>query len=816
MLHKLKQTILTEKNISYILNTLLAWLFSLSIMSGIISLTILDTTFADMASMTFHVVIISAIVLYNKYTIAAFTLFAAGFSFYAYRALIGDYPTPISDYLTEHMYNINLTWLFMTGEEGFTRALNDSALQLLAFAFSLCSTLLLRLKFSYPIIFALGAGVFLTANIAHPYGKHASLALVLITLILIYIKRAKNSTKRVIALAPIAVLTVMLATAIPMPNIDEGRRILAEAYEEVFWAVRSPFIPRYFSTHWLGFEQRDGTLGGNLSQSGDFIMWVFADEPIYLTGVTKSIFTGRSWESRHADGYFTERYYPDFSAMRNFELMAIQRAYGNYDPFWDWVSEGLTQPDNINDITHIFHDELRYRTQPRRVDINIGRVRTGTIFRPPGSLALSLHGDDYGLLQRGPDLRTTPTFARNASYSLMFHTVDIENYYIQAILAESRRGFYEERLREIETYIYNYPHVFFEYTITRYIYENIRIPYANYVFENYTALPDTTPDRVRALAYSITEDYSNDFDRAMAIKHYLREMPYSLTPGDLPYGRDFVDHFLFDVRRGYCTHFASAMAVMARIVGIPSRYNIGFATPAEQYAPGVFKVYGIHAHAWTELYFEGVGWVIFEATPPYEPAYHYYAYTPSIIDHYVWDDEWFMYEDYEMQWLLHMMDAQLTAGASYPAQVIAEADSQIILNPLSIIATGAALALGTYIFIRKAEENKRHRIINSDRYRDSILEGFKGLAELLAFYGLPMQSHESAISYARRLEKLSPLGAMQLRTAAEIFSRARYSQIDMNKDDADFIKKNYFHMYGKMKESGQRVRFFVHRYIKKM
>jgi len=818
MPYKLKKYILTEKNISYLLNAVLSWLFALALMHGLLFLTILDATVLEMAQMILRVVIICAIVLYNKYTLAVFMLLVLGFAIYVYRSLTGDYP---AEFLLEHMYTFNQTWLFMTGEIVFTRALNASTLQLLSIGFGVVSSLLLRLKFSYPFIFALGTGVFLSVNLAHPDGNHAAFGLLLVVLILIYIKRAKNSTKKVLTLAPICILIVVLATAVPMPNIDEGRRILGEVYEEAFWVVRSPFMPRYFSTHWLGFEQRDGTLGGNLTQSGDFIMWVFADEPVYLTALTKNIFTGRSWESSHEGDYFVEHYYPDFSAMRNLVVMEYMENYRHH-LLWDWGTQQLIPPSDINSVVNIHHDEFWYVTQPRRVSINIGRVRTGTIFTPPGSLALDIHSDNYTLLQRGQDLRVTPTFGRNMAYSLLFHTVDIEDETMQYFLMSSHRGFYERRLEEINERIDIFkeisplPPLLYSGVITRYIYENIRIPYVNYVLESYMNLPDTLPERVKDLALEIAEPYETDFERAMAIKNYLLELTYTLSPGDLPYERDFVDHFLFDIRRGYCTHFASAMAVMSRAIGIPSRYNMGFMTPAES-DNGLFRVYGLHAHAWAELYFEGVGWIIFEATPPYSP-YVYYAYTPLGEHGFAgyWDDYWMMYEYYEMYFLMQMMADQFE-GSTFAAPTLAtDTTGQIEINPPALIAIALVLALGTYIFIKKAEENRRHNVINGDEYTKAVREGFKGIVELLGLYGLPMQPYESAISYSKRIEKLAPLGSMQLQTAAEIFSRARYSQMEINRDDADFIKKNYYKMYEKMKEHGNRTKFLVHRYIKKL
>jgi hypothetical protein len=77
--------------------------------------------------------------------------------------------------------------------------------------------------------------------------------------------------------------------------------------------------------------------------------------------------------------------------------------------------------------------------------------------------------------------------------------------------------------------------------------------------------------------------------------------------------RDAVEAFLTD-RRGYCVQFASTMALMARALDIPARVAVGF-LPGEQVQPGMYEIRADDAHAWPELYFEGVGWVRFEPTP---------------------------------------------------------------------------------------------------------------------------------------------------------------------------------------------------------
>lgn len=115
--------------------------------------------------------------------------------------------------------------------------------------------------------------------------------------------------------------------------------------------------------------------------------------------------------------------------------------------------------------------------------------------------------------------------------------------------------------------------------------------------------------------YGLDEDEEiNRFDLALSFAQYLSdEYTYTLNPAEVPDGVDFVDWFI-STGEGYCTYFASAMAQMARYAGIPSRYAEGYAlADAERAEGGIYLLTGKQAHAWAELYFDGVGFVPFDA-----------------------------------------------------------------------------------------------------------------------------------------------------------------------------------------------------------
>ena len=154
----------------------------------------------------------------------------------------------------------------------------------------------------------------------------------------------------------------------------------------------------------------------------------------------------------------------------------------------------------------------------------------------------------------------------------------------------------------------------------------------------YLQLPDSIPSRVKELALSITESSFNDYSKAFAIQDFLKKtFPYTNEP-DLSKKKssDFVYSFLFEVQEGYCDYFSTAMAVLAREVGLPARWVKGYApgfnrgalegarrgvinsSPVED---DIYEVRNADAHSWVEIYFSGYGWIPFEATAGFDFPY---------------------------------------------------------------------------------------------------------------------------------------------------------------------------------------------------
>ncbi|GIW71329.1 MAG: hypothetical protein KatS3mg102_0871 [Planctomycetota bacterium] len=137
---------------------------------------------------------------------------------------------------------------------------------------------------------------------------------------------------------------------------------------------------------------------------------------------------------------------------------------------------------------------------------------------------------------------------------------------------------------------------------------------------DYLALPEDGPEpaRLRAEAERIAAAAGarTPFARAVALERHLQgRYGYTLELEPPPPGRDPVEYFLFESRRGHCELFASAFVLMARALGLPARLVNGFQAGEWNDLGGFFLVRQRDAHAWAEVHFEGAGWIAFDPTP---------------------------------------------------------------------------------------------------------------------------------------------------------------------------------------------------------
>ncbi|MCM0618236.1 DUF3488 and transglutaminase-like domain-containing protein [Paenarthrobacter sp. TYUT067] len=294
------------------------------------------------------------------------------------------------------------------------------------------------------------------------------------------------------------------------------------------------------------------------------------------------------------------------------------------------------------------------------------------------------------------------------------------------------------------------------------------------ISEDFLKVPGNLPDIVRQTADTVTASAGSNYAKALAIQKYLRsgEFTYSLqAPVQNGYdgnGLSVLADFLA-VKSGYCVHFSSAMAVMARAEGIPSRIAVGYAPgrlTGESVAlvgQGSFPEYEVDArdaHAWPELYFEGLGWVPFEPTPS-RGVPPDYATESSIAGN--------LSTNADEKEVLTTPAPAPTPAAPLPG-LNTPAASSAAVNPWPAIGAAVAgvLVLAGFLWSpRLSRTVLRRRRLSQKPPADSELPGYKDPAPELAWaelqdlstdYGVPSTPSETPRHFSARLRSSSALG----------------------------------------------------------
>ena len=144
-----------------------------------------------------------------------------------------------------------------------------------------------------------------------------------------------------------------------------------------------------------------------------------------------------------------------------------------------------------------------------------------------------------------------------------------------------------------------------------------RAAYVHYLMTSFARADELRPfARLAALAEQLTAGARSPYAAAVALEQWFRfggGFVYDQHPPKPPAGVAPLEDFVAHTQRGYCQHFAGAMALMLRYLGIPSRVAVGFASG--NYRHGEWVVSDRDAHMWVEVWFHGWGWVPFDPTP---------------------------------------------------------------------------------------------------------------------------------------------------------------------------------------------------------
>ena len=335
--------------------------------------------------------------------------------------------------------------------------------------------------------------------------------------------------------------------------------------------------------------------------------------------------------------------------------------------------------------------------------------------------------------------------------------------------------------------------------IYEYYFCRLALLYTDFIYNNYTFVPDSVPNRVHQLAHEITENEENNFDKVKAIETYLSQYYYyTLSPGDVPEDRDFVDYFLFDSKEGYCTYFATSMAILTRCLGIPSRYVEGYRLPYISTEGNLYEVKNSDAHAWVEVFFEGAGWVVFEPTA----IYNYTFYNPgSTPPPYLYNQMQHGYRpDNYPGGNFNGVNRPLLPGeeTKHPLNI------RLILNILLILAI-FPLIITLNLLIRKIKLRRIYKL----NARECIIKLFEKYLKHLKIQKKPVIDGETPFEYAKRIDSYGCFHPHNFSEIANLFVKARYSQLEITQEEKELVYNFHKHVLNATRKKLKFIYYFT-------
>lgn len=368
---------------------------------------------------------------------------------------------------------------------------------------------------------------------------------------------------------PAAIVCLLLAQAVVPDNTrnwrwpalvnrinDIGDLIVSQSGQSRSWQP--------FSISAYGFRTEGSQLGGPAVLSRQTTLRVQTDQPYLLRGTSLSFYTGSSWERQSSGQY---RFGSDLwwqLRQRTFVLSLPGGAAGR--AFREKYSRTVTLV-------------IETRTGGMATLFSAGRTRW---------VSLAQNIDFPAYFNGSGDLFVYGGLPRSFSYT-------VESEYFDRGLPD-----FDTSLLELEQKI-----------------SGGSDNNWSAILAEYLQLPPDLPASVANTALAATEGSASPYQKAQELEAYFKKgFAYTLTPEGETAETDFVAGFL-ETRSGYCVHYATAMVIMARTLGIPARYVEGFTLiPATgSITGGNWLAAGNTAHAWAELYFEGIGWLTFDPTP---------------------------------------------------------------------------------------------------------------------------------------------------------------------------------------------------------
>ena len=472
-----------------------------------------------------------------------------------------------------------------------------------------------------------------------------------------------------------------------------------------------------------GFGDRNNLLGGRVRLDRTNVLSVTTSKRVYLKGATKDIYTGTTWTNK----------YPE----KNLKDADYNAVYSDAAEMRQGIKI-LTGKDELPEDFFVNN----------KVNVTFRNLKTKSLFIPSKTTLFTPPKNDFaGFINNTGDLSSEQRLSKGFSYDIDMYSPKIGTEEFANVLRESKKGLYDDYLNALHLKANSLQ-----------------------IYESYLQLPQGLPQRVKDLATSLVASGQNNYDKAKAIEQYLSSnYPYNLDVRSTPRNRDFVDYFLFDLKQGYCSYYATAMTVLARCADLPARYAEGYVLPPEPMkdSTATYLVTNMQAHAWVEIYFEGYGWLAFEPTSPFRSDF----YSNESSDVLYASDYNSAYEEY-MEMLKRYGNQGDTNTAYYGAAI------QDNMSEVFMILITAGITILLFVFWLSfnivRSRFKLFWLVNLPA-KECVLHFYDYYVSVLDKQGFGLMPAETPFQYSARIDSSIIFSPIKFRVITDIFVKSRYS-----------------------------------------
>lgn len=549
----------------------------------------------------------------------------------------------------------------------------------------------------------------------------------------------KKSDHKELYLTPVLIVGLLLLLVLPIKDSPirwQSVKDLAKTVREGFHSlvVHAEYLLEggdgNYSISFAGYGG-NGRLKGDVLSSDNIQITIQGSKtkrPLYLGGSVYNSYNGYGWEIDNKEIDSAQEEYPD-----------------SYQEFTSALEQSLYTEDNIREFMNRHYYDVTY-----------AGLKTKSVFRPLYTINIQILSDVSLFKNSIDDIRLSKAQGSGFNYRVQFYEIDFTNENVKDFLRG--KAWKSAPIDNASSKAYQ-----------------------ESIYNNYTSIPEIVPDRVYDLAESITAEADNDYDKLKAIELYVSALSYTLTPTAVPADRDVADYFLFESKTGYCTYFATAMAILARCEGIPSRYVEGIVSQdACRYHNHLLNLKGNNSHAWVEAYIPNIGWVPFEPTPGfYENANRAIeapmatAGTASIAPPIVPE-------------VSFSSDSIIDTNEETTSVFL---ENRILILQIAIETVLIIIVLFLFtillIFLRNRIRGKLYEKKND---YEKITYHMKKTFSLGKLYGYPMEAHETLSGYQNRIKHCLDTADMEFSFICSMFQSIRFGKKQILNTDIESIE----------------------------